>query len=476
MNADDAPKIRIMVTAGPEAGRTIEIWEDRIRIGRHRECEIRLKGDTTVSDYHANMVWEDGEWFISDEDSTNGTYIDRKGERTAVEHSPLAPGQMVFLGSTQFHFECDDPGTLKTEPLAAQAQQTRAATTALRISLDEQGLAYEISSAMPVANVYRTPFVPGDMEVLARRVGELVAATHSRQIFAGSRDESAIHEQMQRLGQLLDNRLIPQRLRMHLEEGCEGGLFLIHDPALISIPWELVVLGTKPWCLHFNLSRQLVIEGHSIHRVKRANEEAIRVLFVVNPTEDLPECQEAGETLFQDLLELATDVEFEFLAGHRATRMEVSMRLEEAHIVYYNGHGEFEKDAPSESGWRLYDGRLTCADIGRLRHPPAFVFANACESGREGEMGEGPDASPSGMATGFLMAGVANYLGSAWPVSAETSTLFAASFIQRLLSGEAIGEAVRLARVQLWEEFGASDLCWASYVLYGHPGRRTSDY
>jgi len=53
----------------------------------------------------------------------------------------------------------------------------------------------------------------------------------------------------------------------------------------------------------------------------------------------------------------------------------------------------------------------------------------------------------------------------------EPGSLFSIRFYEYLLSGKTIGEAVKLSRLDLIEEYGP-DTCWASYILYGNPTTR----
>jgi hypothetical protein len=69
-------------------------------IGRSRECDITLE-DANVSRRHAELVREDGAWWIVDLGSTNGVEVN--GER--VKRARLGNEDRIVLGRTELVFE-----------------------------------------------------------------------------------------------------------------------------------------------------------------------------------------------------------------------------------------------------------------------------------------------------------------------------------------------------------------------------------
>jgi hypothetical protein len=66
------------------------------QIGRAEACQIRLS-DTYVSSFHARIFSRDGEWFVEDLGSTNGTYLN---QRRLTAPSAVRAGDKVKLGKT----------------------------------------------------------------------------------------------------------------------------------------------------------------------------------------------------------------------------------------------------------------------------------------------------------------------------------------------------------------------------------------
>jgi len=69
------------------------------------------------------------------------------------------------------------------------------------------------------------------------------------------------------------------------------------------------------------------------------------------------------------------------------------------------------------------------------------------------------------LAEAFLVGGVANFVGTHWPVGDEAALAFSTSLYPALLSGQALGHAIRDARRAV-QVRGSAD--WADYVHYGN--------
>lgn len=66
----------LIVLRGPDTGARYLINADLTTAGRHPRCDIFLD-DITVSRNHARFVRRDGYVWVSDENSLNGTYVNR---------------------------------------------------------------------------------------------------------------------------------------------------------------------------------------------------------------------------------------------------------------------------------------------------------------------------------------------------------------------------------------------------------------
>jgi hypothetical protein len=73
--------------------------ENRLTIGRGEENDIRLN-HSTVSRRHTLVYLENGQAFVQDMESRNGTYLN--GER--VDQAPLSSGDIVWVGDVALRF------------------------------------------------------------------------------------------------------------------------------------------------------------------------------------------------------------------------------------------------------------------------------------------------------------------------------------------------------------------------------------
>ena len=67
---------QLVVTAGNLAGTRITLGEAMITIGRAEDSTLVITDDF-ASARHARLVPREGQWFVEDLGSTNGTYLDR---------------------------------------------------------------------------------------------------------------------------------------------------------------------------------------------------------------------------------------------------------------------------------------------------------------------------------------------------------------------------------------------------------------
>lgn len=70
-------------------------------LGRGQEADFRLQ-DKAVSRKHAEIFFRDGQWFIRDIESANGTFIN---EQRLAEPTPLKSGDQIRCGATVLLYE-----------------------------------------------------------------------------------------------------------------------------------------------------------------------------------------------------------------------------------------------------------------------------------------------------------------------------------------------------------------------------------
>jgi len=106
---------------GAESGELIRVRSDSITIGRS-DADVLIPHDSQISSTHARitrrLVGSTYQWFLTDLDSTNGTFI-------RVAKVSLVDGQLVLLGSHRYRFGAAQMPAAAPEPEPGGRNQTR---------------------------------------------------------------------------------------------------------------------------------------------------------------------------------------------------------------------------------------------------------------------------------------------------------------------------------------------------------------
>jgi pSer/pThr/pTyr-binding forkhead associated (FHA) protein len=86
----------LVVTKGALSGTTVRLSEQAVTLGRSQDSTIVLDDDY-VSSRHARVFPREGQWFVEDLGSTNGTYLDRTKVSGAL---PVKIGMPIRVGKT----------------------------------------------------------------------------------------------------------------------------------------------------------------------------------------------------------------------------------------------------------------------------------------------------------------------------------------------------------------------------------------
>jgi hypothetical protein len=87
---------KVLIVDGPDKGRDVVLGEAPVTFGRGPECSLSL-ADEYVSTQHARLVPHDGQWYVEDLGSTNGTYI---GNDRLTRPTPVGAKSRVRIGKT----------------------------------------------------------------------------------------------------------------------------------------------------------------------------------------------------------------------------------------------------------------------------------------------------------------------------------------------------------------------------------------
>ena len=94
----------LRILSGSLENQEIELTPDPMTVGRSASCNIKIV-DAGVSSKHAKIWCEDGEYFLMDLGSTNGTFVNDKD----VDRQQLSDGDTITFGMTKAQFNGDAP-------------------------------------------------------------------------------------------------------------------------------------------------------------------------------------------------------------------------------------------------------------------------------------------------------------------------------------------------------------------------------
>ncbi len=96
--ATSEPVGRLAVVAPPQrAGHVFDLGPE-LTVGRAPGCGVNLGDDTFVSQLHARVFQRDGEYFVEDLGSTNGTFLN---DHKVAAPVALRPGDRLRVGKTE---------------------------------------------------------------------------------------------------------------------------------------------------------------------------------------------------------------------------------------------------------------------------------------------------------------------------------------------------------------------------------------
>jgi two-component system cell cycle response regulator len=97
--AKAVPRPQLLILSGPEIGSSVELDNQPLEIGRDPDCGITLTGDG-VSRRHARIQLIFALYFVTDLESTNGTFVNDQ----RVNMQQLKDGDQIKIGETVLKF------------------------------------------------------------------------------------------------------------------------------------------------------------------------------------------------------------------------------------------------------------------------------------------------------------------------------------------------------------------------------------
>lgn len=146
-------KLRLRFLTGPRRGQQAVFSGPRVRVGRSRDNDLVLsdEGAPQSSGHHAEAAVTAGGWWLTDLDSTNGTFVNG----TRVTRTRLRAGDSVAFGEDHFTVEA---GRSILIPALAAAVVVAAALVVSYLRLAQSATDLEKSAAVVARSVYLVAF------------------------------------------------------------------------------------------------------------------------------------------------------------------------------------------------------------------------------------------------------------------------------------------------------------------------------
>lgn len=98
LSLEALPRLSLKVQSEP----TVRAFQQlEITIGRETSCDLCL-ADSTVSGHHARIVYRQGQWWLEDLNSTNGTFLN---QTRLTEPMVITSGDEIRCGQVCFDIE-----------------------------------------------------------------------------------------------------------------------------------------------------------------------------------------------------------------------------------------------------------------------------------------------------------------------------------------------------------------------------------
>ena len=235
-----------------------------------------------------------------------------------------------------------------------------------------------------------------------------------------------------------------------------------------EIPWEIMHNWQTFLSLKLPISRQIMTR-EKIKQTKVTKNKTPKMLFIVNPTNDLKETEVEVENIVK---KISSKAEIKILKWNNANLINVIWELSKDNydIIHYSGHSYFDNEKPDEWGLILANKEiLSNTEIKRLLEWNPLIFLNACSSGKSlsdnEEFYKNTWEDTIWLATSFYIGWAKWVISALWPINDEKASLFATNFYLKFLSHDSIWNAILNAKKETYMQ-NPKDPTWASFIYY----------
>jgi pimeloyl-ACP methyl ester carboxylesterase len=271
-------------------------------------------------------------------------------------------------------------------------------------------------------------------------------------------------------GETLTRMILPDSIRTVLPNYQDHHLVIVHDREAGRFPWETMTFTRQKWtpAITGGMSHRYLAENMSVAKFleSRRERDTLDILLIVDPTETLKGALRERDNMLK--LAKHQGVRIEKIEGRReGTRKAIEKAISSGKfdVVHFAGHARFDPKNPSNSGILCADQDvLSGLDLSRLSQLPNLAFFNACESARLRNFSVlKVKEQLTHFAEAFLRGGIANFVGTYWPVQDSAAEKFDLAFYEALIRGACLGDVMLEARQSI-QSMGVD---WADYIHYG---------
>jgi pimeloyl-ACP methyl ester carboxylesterase len=283
---------------------------------------------------------------------------------------------------------------------------------------------------------------------------------------------------------------VPNRIKGSFKD-MQSSLFVV-DKEAARYPWELMYDRRSgedlPLVVQMGMIRQFSTFNFQERVVDVKNKQ---VMVIGNPANapagfsDLPGAEQEAQQVASKLEEHGFEVrraihsDPEYIMSHLFSK--------DYRVLHLAGHGVYRylyrksEDAQAEefTGMVLGDGIfLTANEIRQKMNIPELVFINCCHLGKFSSPEEDRDPKyafndfAASLSEELINMGVKAVIAAGWAVDDAAALTFAEVFYERLLMGDAFGDAVKAARVETYRLHRDRTNTWGAYQCYGDPTYR----
>lgn len=270
--------------------------------------------------------------------------------------------------------------------------------------------------------------------------------------------------------------LIPNDFKDQLKR--KGSISWVLDKKSASYPWELLQdnsMNAKPLCINAGMIRQLITDKYRLEINRSTIEKALIIADPILNSKTINQLAGAEREGFavESLMDFR-NYEYKSLISRTANEIISALFAESYKIIHLAGHGIYDAENPERTGMVIGDEIfLTPSQINQMTNVPELVFVNCCHLGKvdavDDQLYQQRYKLAANIGTQLIEIGVKAVVVAGWQVEDVAAEKFATTFYEELFDGVSFGNAVKKARLAIYDADNTKNNTWGAYQCYGDP-------